>query len=64
MLSISIDVILPNIFSFSPTLTGIVISILNSLEKDADFSKGFSDFDYSNYLSSLFEMPAGLFNIE
>ena len=41
-----------------------IITILNSLEKDPDFSKGFSDFDYNNYLSSLFEMPAGLFNIE
>ncbi len=41
-----------------------VITILNSLKKDPDFKEGFSNFDYSNYLSSLFEMPAGLFNIE
>lgn len=41
-----------------------IITILNSLEKDAGFSKDFLDFDYNNYLTTLFEMPAGLFNIE
>ncbi len=34
-----------------------IITILNSLEKD-------SDFDYNSYLTSLFEMPEGLFNAE
>ncbi|MHB8231824.1 MAG: replicative DNA helicase [bacterium] len=41
-----------------------IITILNSLEKGSDFKEDFSDFDYNNYLTSLFEMPAGLFNIE
>ena len=41
-----------------------VITILNSLEKEQDSLDNTSDFNYGNYLTSLFEMPAGLFNIE
>ncbi|MGC8555036.1 MAG: replicative DNA helicase [Candidatus Acidulodesulfobacterium sp.] len=41
-----------------------VITILHSLEKEQDSLDNSSDFNYGNYLTSLFEMPAGLFNIE
>jgi len=41
-----------------------VITILNAIKKEKDYVKYFSDFDLSSYLSTLFELPAGLFNIE
>ncbi len=41
-----------------------IITILNGIEKSSANSGDFSDFDYAAYLTSLFEMPAGLFNIE
>ena len=41
-----------------------IITILHSLEKEQDSPDNASDFNYGNYLTSLFELPAGLFNIE
>ena len=42
-----------------------VITVLNGLKKDDGAStSNFSDIDYNGYLASLYEMPAGLFNVE
>ncbi len=41
-----------------------IITILNAIEKEKDYSKYFLDFDLNGYLITLFEMPAGLFNVE
>ncbi|MCL4542505.1 MAG: replicative DNA helicase [Deltaproteobacteria bacterium] len=40
------------------------ITILNAVEKEKDYTKYFLDFDLNGYLMTLFEMPAGLFNVE
>ncbi|RZD14921.1 MAG: replicative DNA helicase [Candidatus Acidulodesulfobacterium ferriphilum] len=41
-----------------------IITILNAIQKERDYSQYFSDFDLSAYLTTLYEMPAGLFNVE
>ena len=41
-----------------------IITILNAIQKERDYSQYFSDFDLSGYLTTLYEMPAGLFNVE
>lgn len=40
------------------------ITITNGIKKEKDYFKYFSEFDLNGYLTALFELPAGLFNVE